>query len=394
MVTEGSSVTPNVWTGSGRLLSIDALRAVAALSVVVFHASDDNARHAALWAGSWVDAVSVWGRFGVWLFFVISGFCIHLRWARAYRPGYVPDVDFLAFWKRRFVRLYPPYACAVALFLICLAVEGRLPTLRQFGLHVVLLNNLDLDPATVDSINGVFWTLAIEEQLYLAYFLLLKLRVRYGWPITLACCVATRVLWFALAGVLHRAFQLDIVITYSPAAQWIVWALGALAVEVALGIATLPPLLQRGWVGTAIIATAILTTAGYGASASSVVRNGLWCVSDVLWGLGFFVWVNRAAVAERSWNARGKAPAWIAPLAACGVFSYSIYLTHDIVIQHLWNWVRPEHPGGIGMLMLEVVAVTAASLLFARVLFQWFERPFLVRARGTIVALSPMPAIR
>ena len=38
-----------------------------------------------------------------------------------------------------------------------------------------------------------FWTLAIEEQLYLAYFLLLFLRVRWGWGVTIAVCLFARV---------------------------------------------------------------------------------------------------------------------------------------------------------------------------------------------------------
>ncbi len=46
-------------------------------------------------------------------------------------------------------------------------------------MHLLMLHNLD--PHTCYSINGVFWTLAVEEQLYLAYFLLLFLRNRWGW---------------------------------------------------------------------------------------------------------------------------------------------------------------------------------------------------------------------
>jgi peptidoglycan/LPS O-acetylase OafA/YrhL len=42
-------------------------------------------------------------------------------------------------------------------------------------MHLLMLHNFD--PHTCYSINGVFWTLAIEEQLYLAYFLLLYLQI-------------------------------------------------------------------------------------------------------------------------------------------------------------------------------------------------------------------------
>ena len=43
------------------------------------------------------------GSLGVPRFFVISGFCIHLRWAREGR------IDYRDFWRRRVRRLYPPY---------------------------------------------------------------------------------------------------------------------------------------------------------------------------------------------------------------------------------------------------------------------------------------------
>ena len=56
----------------------------------------------------------------------------------------------------------------------------------------------NLDARTTYTINSAFWTLAIEEQLYLAYFLLLYLRIRYGWARTLLVCVAARVVWLGL----------------------------------------------------------------------------------------------------------------------------------------------------------------------------------------------------
>ena len=46
---------------------------------------------------------------GIYLFFVISGFCIHLFWAKARAAGVEkPVIDFFTFWKRRVRRLYPP----------------------------------------------------------------------------------------------------------------------------------------------------------------------------------------------------------------------------------------------------------------------------------------------
>ena len=51
------------------------------------------------------------------VFFVISGFCIHLQWARARAHHQEGQIQFGAFWKRRIRRLYPPYLIALVLFL-------------------------------------------------------------------------------------------------------------------------------------------------------------------------------------------------------------------------------------------------------------------------------------
>src|SRR6185503_2851732 len=127
-----------------------------------------------------VQFASSFGYIGVFLFFVISGFCIHLQWARTKASGNEPEIRFGPFWKRRIRRLYPPYVIALLLYLLLTASTLGLDVTHflfyDIGMHLLMLHNLD--PHTCYTINGVFWTLAIEEQLYLAYFLLLFVRVR------------------------------------------------------------------------------------------------------------------------------------------------------------------------------------------------------------------------
>jgi len=380
--------------GTGRLRTIDAFRGGAALAVVLYHASVFNSGLGRGWNNTWTDVGFGFGRFGVWLFFVISGFCIHLRWASEYAPGLVPQLDFFSFWKRRFVRLYPPYAIALALYVAWLTFEGLRPTavtLWNVALHATLLHNMDR--GAVDSINGVFWTLAVEEQLYLAYFLLLKLRIRYDWGVTLACCLGVRLAWFTLAAMLHRTAGIDLLVTQGAAAQWIVWALGAFAVETYFGIVRLPAIWRSGWFAAVVLATAMTITFSNPYIAVGLTKNLLWFASDVVWALGFFVWINRAVDLETRWRARGRAPRWLAPVAALGVFSYSTYLTHELVILHLWPLVRPELRGGMLSMSLELIAVSATSVVFARVFFAWCERPFMTRARETRVVLGPASAV-
>src|SRR5215218_1506288 len=100
-----------------RLRSVDALRGIAALGVVVYHAVEQGKQalpnNLLAYPLRLVQFISSFGYVGVFLFFVISGFCIHLQWARTRAAGEEPDVRFAPFWKRRLRRLYPPYLIAL-----------------------------------------------------------------------------------------------------------------------------------------------------------------------------------------------------------------------------------------------------------------------------------------
>ena len=86
---------------TNRLASIDALRGVAALGVVLYHTNAIPGVDRRLWYGDAFDAAMLFGKYGVWLFFVISGFCIHLQLVRTrIVPGTRP-LGFAEFWKRR-----------------------------------------------------------------------------------------------------------------------------------------------------------------------------------------------------------------------------------------------------------------------------------------------------
>ena len=93
----------------------------------------------------------------------------------------------------------------------------------------------NFDPRTTYSINGVLWTLAIEEQLYLAYFLLVWVRTKFGWKHAIAMCVTARIGWFALAFFLNKLFGFQLPVLESSSANWCVWMLGAISVEAAFG---------------------------------------------------------------------------------------------------------------------------------------------------------------
>jgi peptidoglycan/LPS O-acetylase OafA/YrhL len=136
-----------------RLSGLDALRGLAALSVVLYHFT---------WFygykidTSFAPSISFpFGSYGVDLFFVISGFVIFMTLERA--------TTLRSFAVTRFARLYPAFWAAVGITIIARALDGRL----AMSLGAVLAN-LTMVPTLFGTpfVDGVYWTLFYELGFY------------------------------------------------------------------------------------------------------------------------------------------------------------------------------------------------------------------------------------
>jgi peptidoglycan/LPS O-acetylase OafA/YrhL len=372
----------------GRLKSIDALRGIAALGVVLYHAvmqgSNAVPPNFFRWPVKLLQFVSSFGYIGVFLFFVISGFCIHLQWAKSRSQQQPQSIRFGSFWKRRFRRLYPPYIIAFALFMLMAALSTGINVTHFFVydvvMHLLMLHNLD--PNTCYSINGVFWTLAIEEQLYLAYFLLLFLRTRWGWGPTLTICALARIAWFYFSHAAWVTVGTGIPVPEAAASHWFTWALGAIAVEAAFGLVQLPKWCRNLWLGGAAIVLASATSMILPVTQKDTLPHNLaWLLMHPAWGLGFFILVNRVVKAEQSWLAKLGKPGvvtrvairLVAAAAFVGVFSYSLYLTHELVIMQSWSFIIKGFPPILNSLLI----VVPATVTFAWVFYRFCEKPYM-----------------
>ncbi|MFL0025989.1 acyltransferase family protein [Streptomyces sp. NBUL23] len=154
---------------------LDGLRGLAVLGVLFFHAGHFSG-----------------GFLGVDLFFVLSGFLITgllLREARAHNGR----INLLGFWGRRARRLLPALAFMIAGTLILLWTLGP-PSLLRHALDDTpwVLSNLTNWHFIADQVGywkagdtrvfGHLWSIAVEEQFYLLWPLLIGLaaRGRYG----------------------------------------------------------------------------------------------------------------------------------------------------------------------------------------------------------------------
>lgn len=149
--------------GSRDMRSLDGLRALAALMVVVFHlllwvdAYDTPASQAI--NGSWYFLAN-----GVWLFFVLSGFLLFLPYARTTltaRP--LPSAAY--FYRRRMLRIVPAYW--VCLFIVAVAENQMRRTVEPLNMLVHVLMIHDDFPRFNRDLEAPFWTLAVEAQFYL-----------------------------------------------------------------------------------------------------------------------------------------------------------------------------------------------------------------------------------
>ena len=380
------------------MLTLDAMRGGAALLVVAYHAlgvAPQTAFSGWQWWFPQITAYLAHFAFaGIYLFFVISGFCIHLFWAKARAAGVQqPLIKFSHFWKRRVRRLYPPYFAALALYLVYLAYKSPVHLsgfyLWDVFLHLFMLHNLD--PRTVYTINGAFWTLAIEEQLYLAYFLLLFLRIRFGWTRTLLLCFSARVVWLIVSRSLSQSLGFHIPLTEAAATNWFIWALGALSVEAALGLIKLPAWCSKISVGGLALGCAMMLAQLLPMTdQASWVHDLGWLLMHPAWGIGFFILVNYAVAAEQRWRSRSsRVPRFIPVLASIGLISYSLYLTHSFVLMH-WYWfgfTRLHIP------TISVLIMTPLSVVFAFLFFRLFERPFMSSAAAKVPEKSSYASV-
>lgn len=147
---------------------VDALRGLAAMSVVLFHGIDYIPELLTRVPQPISRALNL-GQYGVAAFFVISGFVIsHSLYDRRITLGV-----FKRFTIRRSLRLDPPYWLAIAGFIAyAIYIDGKPITdysVTQVLAHMFYMQDLLSKPA----VSIVFWTLCLEVQFYIAYAALL-----------------------------------------------------------------------------------------------------------------------------------------------------------------------------------------------------------------------------
>lgn len=307
--------------------SIQALRGIAAVAVVVHHAAVYFDFHV--------------GSAGVDLFFVISGF-IMVSISRFFGEPIKPS----GFLYRRIVRLVPLYwVYTTATLLLFLAMPSQF---RSF--HAEPLNSMGSylfvpyprTDGTRFPVVGAGWTLNMEMLFYAVFAIALCLRHRTAFVVAV-------MLAFSCYG---------LVVPIST--WWENWYASPMYIEFLYGMG-IGWLVQRNF---KMPQTAAILFVAAGVVLLAVFRNE-WGVRALSWGLPCAMIMLGAVYLERQMPR---------PLIVLGDASYSIYLSHAMTVAALQRFVPKDHLVLVGI----VSAIAIAVGVFA---FRFVEKPLLLRLR-------------
>ncbi|KWU51805.1 acyltransferase family protein [Pseudomonas palleroniana] len=344
---------------------IDGLRAIAVLAVVLFH----------------FGIPGVTGGFvGVDVFFVISGFLITSIIWRERQAG---RFSFIDFWARRARRILPALfvmmAATLAVGWFLLAPKDYEELGRSAHYQVIFTSNLlfsrqhgyfdvssDIKPLLHT------WSLAVEEQFYIFFPLLLTLlssRLKY-WRV-------------ALFGVLLASFGMSVwAVSHEPQKAFFLLHLRAWELLAGAMLAVLP---KRDWraspalaQGVSLFSLALILVAVFGFDATTPFP-GASALLPVLGVVGL-IWAN------------GQQYTWVGRLLSSrlmvgiGLISYSWYL---------WHWpvfVYATYAAVDGLSPLELAGLMLLSLILGYLSWRFVEAPFrekrLLAGRKAILAAA------
>jgi peptidoglycan/LPS O-acetylase OafA/YrhL len=393
------TTSPSDFAARDRIDALDVLRGLAALWVFLYHLwnllyPDHTTQYeAARLTGreSWAYLVSFftlqYGYFGVTIFFVVSGFCIHLPQARRHAKTGRDEMRLGTFFRRRFWRLYPAYF--MCLLVASLGYGTMLWTdhffrtgttsppaglAQVFGLEWIPVSALFLQPfvPAANSLNGPLWTLVLEVQFYLCYPLLLWLTRRLGMGVVGAVLLACEVVFLD-----HPAWKDQVLL-----GRYFEWYLGFLAAEWFVRRR-----LQGIWPSAGF-----WCSLGLGLVMLTTFVGWLHPYGDLAMALTTVVGISVLMNPSRAPTSASPRFVFLwKSLLGVGAFSYSLYLLHIPLLRLVYAGNRflalglglPE--SWVPWMILDSIPI----ILLAAQGFSWcFERPFLKSGKFSAGNLS------
>ncbi len=342
-------------TGLAYRPEVDGLRALAVLPVILFHAGFGFAPG---------------GFIGVDVFFVISGFLITRILIEDLDAGRFSILDF---YERRARRILPALTL-VLLASLPLGVLFMLPyELRDLGESMVavtfFVSNIYF-AENVSYFGGVAeempllhtWSLAVEEQFYIAFPLLLWLmRNRRRWIVPVLAVIALISLGVADAHV-NRVPDRVFYLIWFRAWELLAGSLAAIYV------------MRRGQPGGVMAET--LGLLGLAGIVVPMAAYGDWVPFPSFWAVPPVLGTALVLVAATPQRIAGRLLSW-RPFVAVGLISYSAYLWH----QPLFAYARLATEGAPTPILMGTLALLTLGLSWLS--WRFVEQPFRNRSRYT-----------
>jgi peptidoglycan/LPS O-acetylase OafA/YrhL len=342
---------PHIQTDSHfNIPSLDGIRALSILIVLVSHCG----------LGKWVP-----GGFGVTIFFFLSGYLITTLMRR--EIGKTGTVSLRNFYIRRCLRILPPCYVVIAIALIVAIAWGeKLTWLGVFANVAYFTNYYECFGGKADIPGlGVLWSLAVEEHFYLIFPLIYLLiskttRSRQGTVILLLCALVLA--WRCVLVVKYDMAAVNPARTYTStdtrvdSILWGCWF--AIVCNPALGDRRAAQL-ANWWIGS--VALGFL-------GVCLIVREP-WFRETIRYTIQGIALMPLFALAIIKGKEGGFRALNSYGMRLLGIYSYTIYLAHFVVLSYLMPEPTPRFFPMAFALSLTI------SFIIAAVMYQFVDLP-------------------
>jgi exopolysaccharide production protein ExoZ len=362
----GTSPSPEN-TNHNEIIGIQAIRFVAALSVLVDHYVIHLCKQGAL-PQSWLPLAYRLGALGVFVFFAISGFVMVLSNRNKFQVQGSP----FDFFFRRVLRIWPMYFLATVL-VFAMKHTDPLNNIQNMLKSLAFIPYIG-EEGLYRPVLGKGWTLNYEMFFYGVFALCLSFPKKIGLGLACAVLVVMAVAGGASDNLVWKFYANNIVLFFLVGV-----AVGYMVTEIRIRW----PHSRNA--GTAIVLAVIVFVAMM--FTGRVSGNAAMHASITL--LGVFVCLYLVCFAD----SRFRNPALAAAVATLGDASYCLYLFHGFVLAAFrigLGQISDAHP----IMLLPVVVVAAVA--FCVLIHLYAEKPlnaFLVKAYKNRRVGSGQPAL-
>lgn len=349
-----------------RIKELDGIRGLAILMVFVYHIFLDNPLFAGEGLSAWARNLTHIGWAGVDVFFVLSGFLITgILLKSREKPHYYRN-----FYGRRILRIFPVYYIFLTIIFL-VSDPASYQNLASFVIgHYLYLQNwmFAVGATALPDRLGHFWSLAIEEQFYMF------------WPLVVYRATPKKLLVFCAATFLAVPILRGALVFLSgdiASVQMFIFASTFTRIDGLLLGAALALLIQMGlwsdrylpavkWVGgiSGLAALFVLYRVPGGSLwfnvPTQVIGYSLIALSSAA-----LILLNLYGQPSSPLRALFRNPL----LTFCGKYSYAMYVVHWPIIAAITWYFSQNNLTSTPWLMLFIVSCTAATTLTA--LLSW-----------------------